>query len=348
MCVVSSKSAVVSNTGILVVPLPNGRQLTVYGNRVSTASEGAMILPVPRGTNPIELVDLSAYPDMFEKLNKTRFLSRGGLMFFKNGSRQIEVVDVGSYRVSIVDDFDQFPRLNRDEFRLTNDLMAFMARFYSLNFSFIICKLRAGVDTTYHPFGYRHDQVNGKMFIPTMHYHLDDSEHVHVDWDHSIYLWNGQMSPEPNLNRFREPCQHSDEYIRKLQTELGLPACHKLLQFKIRDYHENHDLVAVYESPPPPPQTSAHMDEDSVEEVPIGGGLFPAADEQPRGCVAADGRSILPDYVLRGRVLCDGKTCKTRTTLKYGWHNRDLDYCLECFNGVANKSSFVLFRPKFA
>ena len=337
MCMISALDARVSNTGLLVVPLPDNRQLTVYGNRVATSSEGAMILPVPRGTRPIELVDLSQYPDMFEKLNETRYRTKGRSL---DGSRQpmIEVVDLGSYRVSVVDEFKQFQNLNRAEFRLTDDILAFLSLYYSAGFSFIVCKLKSvgsaagdsagysgteasgtdasGTSVQYHPFGYRHDIVNGKMFIPTMHYHLDSEEKTHVDWDHSIYLWNSQMLTD-SVQQFSLKCEQESNYIKKMTTELGLPVCRRLVRFKITNYHLNHDLLAL----------------------PL---VF-------RGRQAADGRSVLPEYVLTGNVVCDGGRCsRDRNVLEYGWHkDPSVDYCLDCFECVEDKTSFVMFTPKF-
>lgn len=327
MCMISARDARVSNTGLLVVPLGNGRQLTVYGNRVSAGSHGAMILPVPSG--PIELVDLTKYADMFEKLNETRYLTRGARS--KGMSRgMLEVVDVGSYRASIVEQFADFQRLDRDEFRLTPEILEFIQRHYANGFSFIVCKLQETREgKTYHPFGYRHQVMpDGRMFIPTMHYHLDSNDHQHVDWDHSIYLWNCRIPVNPYFDGQEYDERH--EYIRFLTTELGLPPCHSLIQVKIDDYHDNHDVHAVsVPVPMPDPHKKRKWAEGKVALRAVEPGM------------------TLPEYVTSGNVVCD--VCHRRNRdefpLYYGWHkDPSTDYCRSCFETIKDKHGFIKFE----
>lgn len=63
MCIFTAPVRRVANTRILVAPLLEGRQLTVYENNVEQnqkTARNAMVLPVPSGA-PVTMVDLSIY-----------------------------------------------------------------------------------------------------------------------------------------------------------------------------------------------------------------------------------------------------------------------------------------------
>lgn len=65
MCIFIGDVIRVAKTRILIVPLGNGKQLTIYENSVESIGKNAMVLPVPQGD--VQLVDTSIFPDLFEK-----------------------------------------------------------------------------------------------------------------------------------------------------------------------------------------------------------------------------------------------------------------------------------------
>ncbi len=65
MCIFAYPVVSVSNTKILVAPLPHNRQVTVYQNTAHSERSNTMILPVPiQEGHEVKLLDLSKdWPD---------------------------------------------------------------------------------------------------------------------------------------------------------------------------------------------------------------------------------------------------------------------------------------------
>jgi len=229
MCIIQGKIEEVKATNIFVAPLQDGRQLSVYCNKVSLKDQaGSMILPFPVGK--CEFFDLSKYKDLFKDLNRLCFpqaKSRGmkSLSYSKNSLSQnyLEVHQVGSYAASIVPGLEDFPRIRPDIFKIDPRVFKFLREMYSVGYSFLVCKLDKTKE--YHPFGYIHEKLPSKqIFIPTIHWHehepyqksgwmkfgsgtsvsssLYDQEESkreenHVDWDHFIYSLNRPLEVCP-------------------------------------------------------------------------------------------------------------------------------------------------------
>ena len=51
---------------------------------------------------------------------------------------------------------------------------------------FIICKLDKGAEN-YHPFGYTHNILNGKIFVPTKHYHQEPAKQQPISLNKKAY-----------------------------------------------------------------------------------------------------------------------------------------------------------------
>lgn len=178
MCIIADEIISVSDTKIFVAPDVSGkRQYVCYSNSVSNVVEhNVMILPVPNpGT--LQFVDLTNYEDFFDECDQhfhdpNPSFSDNFLGFSTNGNT-LQVMNVGSYVVSVAKCFDDLMRVDKSVFVLNNELIDVLKKYYSRPFwGFIVCKLKKGSEK-YHPLAYSHDIYNGRIFIPTRHYHAE-------------------------------------------------------------------------------------------------------------------------------------------------------------------------------
>jgi hypothetical protein len=168
-------------------PTGNPMQLTVYSNKtiigppVSSSGPGpgtgtAMILPFPliKGQNRVKVLDMSKYENFFDDIELLFPLQDA---YSNNVSyqsvftdSQIDVLEVGNYKVSIVPNFDSIMRLRFDAFNLTPDVADLLSLYYKKDYGFMVCILKQ--QASYHPFAYVHEmRSNGELFIPTRHHH---------------------------------------------------------------------------------------------------------------------------------------------------------------------------------
>jgi hypothetical protein len=218
MCMILGKINRVAKTNLYVsVDKKGKRQITVYSNIVDTPKENAMILPVPHPES-VELVNLSHYPSLFKdcencfrgRINITTNQASYALSCDGGTRKTIEVIDVGSYRASIIPSIDDFDRLDRNVFQISPEFITLLKEHYARGFGFIICQLKTG-NHLYHPFAYTHALAdNGKLFVPTRHFHDHlmnafvpmrhftqdnwEKQGRGADWDHILY------SPVTNLD----------------------------------------------------------------------------------------------------------------------------------------------------
>jgi len=259
MCIIQGDVLEVTSTKIFVAPLQDGqRQLTVYSNKVSMdKAGGAMILPFPQGAG-CELVDLSAYTDLFTHLDllcwpqvKSRSIQSYSLSAVRDS--MLEVKQSGSYKASIVPELKDLSRINPSVFSVNPKVREFLREKYPTGYGFVVCQLDKNKE--YHPFGYIHSLIlpSQQIFIPTMHYHTHIMGYEHdekgsepsADWDHDIYTLNtplefvpsrsrNTLNKQPVINRLR---------MEKLPAEVVTPQT--VYAYKINDYTENHDLCCV-------------------------------------------------------------------------------------------------------
>lgn len=274
MCIIQGKIEEVKSTNIFVAPLTDGRQLSVYCNKVSLKDQaGSMILPFPEGK--CEFFDLSKYKDLFKDLNRLCFpQTKGrGMSLSKNASysdsaNYLEVHEVGSYAASVVPGLNDFPRIRPDVFKIDPKVFTFLKEMYPKGYSFLVCKLHKTKE--YHPFGYIHEKLPSKqLFIPTIHWHehafasnrhfsnqwsMDNEEYKtvnHVDWDHFIYSLNRPLEVcprdfEARQYEFEEVDQTSAFRYITLDFEKlprNLEHASKIYAYRIEHYQKNHDLV---------------------------------------------------------------------------------------------------------
>jgi hypothetical protein len=68
---------------------------------------------------------------------------------------------------------EQISQVDTKVFKLSNGLKETLEMFYFQPYwGFIICKLAKGSES-YHPFGYSHNIIDKKIYIPTRHYHQE-------------------------------------------------------------------------------------------------------------------------------------------------------------------------------
>jgi hypothetical protein len=241
MCIIQGKNVNVESTSILVAPIGDSvgdpvegdKQLTIYSNKVqlSNGDNNAMILPFPTSEN-VRFVNLSTMPELFSDL---RYLFPYPL----SRSMGLQIHDVGSYSVSIVEDLSKFAELQQDVFTIDPAVLAYLERFYSEGFSFLVCKLKPRSE--YHPFGYVHDRLkNGELFIPTRHYHDDETK---ADWNHDIYTWNCKITQKVGASLLPYD-KKTPDVVTELSKLCSLPTPSVLELRVIKRYHENHDLYA--------------------------------------------------------------------------------------------------------
>lgn len=244
MCIIQGEGAQVSKTSILVAPLPNNRQVTIYSNSVGFEDDvkaPAMILPVPSG--PVEFVDLSGQSEFFADLSKIFVRPTRSLKFSDDITNESNgLITVGSYQVMVARGIAGF---NSGEivrfFQLDMRVLDCLNEYYSTGYDFIVCRLQTGA-TDYHPLAYKHNRCGGgKLFVPTRHFHLDTEGQTHADWDHQIYSWNCTVDwNHPSTSQQRSvPVNVAD-----VLTQCGITYTKNAQQYTVRNYHRNHDLAA--------------------------------------------------------------------------------------------------------
>jgi hypothetical protein len=288
MCIIQGEVETVKNTKILVAPMAGDLQLTVYSNKVRLGADaGAMVLPFP-GSECLPF-DLSAYKDLFKDLNNAvwpKTLSKGfrsrGMMTLSTNS--LEVLQVGSYKASVVPTLDDFSRLDAEVFKIDPRVHEFLKTHYPNLWGFVVCQLDH--DKEYHPFGYITQRaIGGSLFMPTRHWHehkasklppsantswgsnswgsnswrrrgTDDTkeEHEHgnpgdsADWDHEIYSVNFPLDVDQRHRAVTTTSQRGD-YMRSVKWNLlppTLDAPRRVYSAKINSgYNANHDIFCT-------------------------------------------------------------------------------------------------------
>ena len=201
MCMISNEIESVSNTKILVAPNHDKTiQLTVYSNYVSNVSESnAMVLPVPL-PQTLQFIDLSNYVNLFEDCAKCFYnpYKSKSLSFSTNSvntkdDKQLDVFNVGSYKVSVAMNLEQIGKVDSRVFKLSPGLNQVLNTFYYQPYwGFVICKLNSGPES-YHPLAYSHQIIDNKIYIPTRHYHQE------VEWT-NVNQWALGTHLDPKHN----------------------------------------------------------------------------------------------------------------------------------------------------
>lgn len=199
MCMFSQPIVHVGATRIFARRREFGRQLLAYAMELSTATDVAMILPVPvpvgSPDDAVRFVDLSGHAELFDDLAKAFFpLSlvpqrRAAGPVPRSPQAKLIVHRVGAFDASFVPSIGAFERLDA-RFRLPERVLDALPTY--ADWGFVVFTLRAGTEQKVHPMAFdfptRHP---GALFFPTVHVH-DGSLPSHERFDHHLFFqWDG-------------------------------------------------------------------------------------------------------------------------------------------------------------
>jgi hypothetical protein len=273
MCIFDGPIKTVGNTKILVAPVyaaqyvkkningnvklykqPVGKpmQLVIYSNNVDPAVDGresarptAMILPFPLkgGKNRVKLLDLSQYKNFFEDL-ELLFDEEYEKDHHSNGtddrSDPIPITYIGSYKASLVHNFESLDRLQHEEFNLSTDVKSILGTYYERGYGFVVAILsKSGYGNQYHPFAYVHElREDGRLFVPSRHYHkkavpnpfekyhetaIKDMDEVESDVRDYLYKtitledkWIRMNARRQNVKNFQDPLKDTIDWDHEI------------------------------------------------------------------------------------------------------------------------------------
>jgi len=300
MCIFAKSVAEVRKTRIFVSPTNDGRQLTVYENNVkpisptedsnddSSVSEkvqyNAMILPCPLYDGEIVLLDLSGKNGTdfsFDKLSKCfpklerMTKSKGRMAVSKGISKgedfdELEIVDLGAYKVSIAPTARDIRRANKDIFKVSKGTRKVLKAEYDDGYAFVICMFDTSKEIDPHPIGYIHDRLpSGHLFVPCKHVH-DGKEHKKEKFDHVIYSLDArgeEGDKTENVDELTKKYKKEDKkgqgmfipaevdfrkYLNKTQVGkyLSINDRSQFYRLEIVGMHDNVDLIFSVDSIP--------------------------------------------------------------------------------------------------
>lgn len=217
MCVIQGATSRIADTQILAFPTADKRsQVTVYSNAVqlkgqeeeqtnsaldaffpgyrvpsfSRRGDVAMILPIPRGYERFDVIDTTDCADMFKEIDEC-FPEQMSFSLFSTNQAQsasfLAVKTCGSYKYSLVPSLADFSRVDPNVFKLDAEVGHLLGTKYPRGFAFLVCKIEES--KKFHPIAYVHPMPeDGKLFVPTLHFHQGHHDQSHPDWDHQIYV----------------------------------------------------------------------------------------------------------------------------------------------------------------
>ncbi len=198
----------VSGTRIFARALGGDRQALAYQMKLTTPVPVAMVLPLPtagRDESTLEFVDLSALPDLFDRLARAfpePELDLGlpksqGIL--RGGRQKLEVVPVGDFVASFVPTRGDFSRLD-ERFRLPDRVWDALPRYADWGFAvFQLARERQGKQDV-HPMAFTfRTREPAKLFFPTVHVH-DGAVHSDAHFDHTLYAQGAALAEVSSLD----------------------------------------------------------------------------------------------------------------------------------------------------
>lgn len=204
MCIFTGPVQSVSQTKIFA-RVDGASQVLAYEMKLSTASDVAMVLPLPVAQgcaeHAVEFIDLEGYPELFEELlalfpvppvARSLTLSAGAPR-----PASLVVHDVGAFVASFVPTIGDFSRLD-ERFRLSPAVWEQLPG--QADYGFAVFQLKAGAREV-HPMAFRFPTRDpGRVFFPTVHVH-DGAVHEEAVFEHVLY---GQAADGAALVGFDE------------------------------------------------------------------------------------------------------------------------------------------------
>jgi hypothetical protein len=194
MCCFAQPVDLVNNTRIFARLTGSGAQYLAYQMNYESATENAMILPIPvrqpARENSLRFIDLKGYEDFFADLAKgfPYRQSRGfGCSAHPTAksvtTAALPVFEVGNYVASFVPRIADFERLDA-RFRLPEQAWSQLPQYN--DFGFAVFQLAAG-SLRPHPMAFEFQTALDSIFFPTVHIH-DGKVHQTEEFDHVLYL----------------------------------------------------------------------------------------------------------------------------------------------------------------
>lgn len=246
MCIFADSVSAVRKTRIFVSLTNDDRQLTVYENYVAPSrsknddsssdddseenKNNAMILPCPLSSevNDVILLDLSdkkgrnftfdGLKDCFPtfrsntKSKASKAPTKGATKGDEEEDAELEVIEVGAYKVSVAPSVKDIRRANKDIFKLSKGTRKVLEKEYNEGFAFVICMFDTTKEIDPHPVGYIHDPLpSGDLFVPCKHVH-DEKDHKIEKFDHVIYSLDAHDEKEKDMESVSEL---TEKYIKR-------------------------------------------------------------------------------------------------------------------------------------
>jgi hypothetical protein len=283
MCMISLPVDTVSKTKIFVgLNADKTRQLTVYSNFVANKSKlNAMVIPVPY-PNLVNFHDFSGNVKFFKDVDKSFVLEQ--TILTTKGSRgfsydcslnsTLKVMDVGSYKVSLVPQFSDMCHLNEDYFILSEEIKFILGHMYSESYWGYIVFILADESKEYHPFGFSHQVIHNTVYVPTRHFHCHEEQNPYnykesyrsyfgeifdpnleinlkkqqdnmEDWDHDIYLYNCNSCPDLETMKSKTLQYRftGDFHFDKNKIDFDLQECDQFSKYRIKGRQTNMDIM---------------------------------------------------------------------------------------------------------
>ena len=170
------------------------RQFLVYEMSFSSASDVAMVLPLPAVPGSSEdacrFISLETYEEFFADLDQL-FPQATDLHFMDELSEPVavaaeplQVQEVGAFDASFVPTVSDFTRLDQ-RFRLPEQVWGELGGYG--DFGFAVFKLAGGGEQHVHPMAFSFPTRDAtKIFFPTVHVH-DGKVHPEALFDHMLY-----------------------------------------------------------------------------------------------------------------------------------------------------------------
>ncbi len=230
MCCFSRTVVEVSGTRIFARPMDDGQQALVYSLKLAADEALAMILPIPvppeSADDAVRFVDLSAYPKIFDDLEKAFPPPPAAQSFgpptrsmFQSQAKRLEVHTVGKFEASFVPRLADFSRLD-PRFRLADGVFDSLPQYRDFGFAvFQLKDFGKGIvdrvkgllgahkaeTSEIHPMAFVFPRRDPKsIFFPTVHVH-DGEVHPTAHFDHVLYLQADFAAPHAGWWAGTEP-----------------------------------------------------------------------------------------------------------------------------------------------
>ncbi len=252
MCMFTRRVTVVANTRIFARSCAAGHQVLVYSMTMDADDELAMILPLPVklgiGELDVSFIDLSAYADFFEDLEKAVMVSgRWRSLKEREGAPArptLLVRNAGSFEASFAPTRAELDRLD-SRFRLDPEVWRELSIYE--DFGFAVFKLRPGLKHV-HPMAFKFPRRDPQsLFFPTVHVHDGHSVPPLADFDHELFF-QSRMGVRLEREWFHSTSP-AGTFMRQASLPEDLMDCEdQCFLIEIRGQHPNRDIYLVEDS----------------------------------------------------------------------------------------------------